>query len=166
MIWTNWCRSISEMILWYDTAYAYWGVWSQQGPLHWYPSIGKHMHTDGWTDTKVTNGQTDVIFTSSNPPLCLHTIRVTISGEFVNVGILWRFAGPVWEVSLARCSHISTMVSCTSWQYRNHKRACQPGAHYWYYQVKTDPRSTYVRCLRVVRRSRVGVRRSSVSLTF
>ena len=34
------------------------------------------------------------------------------------------------------------------------------------YQVKADPRSTYVRCLRVVRRSRVGVRRSSVNLTF
>ena len=33
-------------------------------------------------------------------------------------------------------------------------------------QVNADPRSTYVRCLRVVRRSRVGVRRSSVNLTF
>ena len=33
-------------------------------------------------------------------------------------------------------------------------------------QVKADPRSTYVCCLRVVRRSRVGVRRSSVNLTF
>ena len=33
-------------------------------------------------------------------------------------------------------------------------------------QVKADPRSTYVRCLRVVRRSRVGVRRASVNLTF
>ena len=34
------------------------------------------------------------------------------------------------------------------------------------HQVKADPRSTYVRCLRVVRRSRVGVRRSGVNLTF
>ena len=32
------------------------------------------------------------------------------------------------------------------------------------YQVGDDPRSTYVRCLRVVRQSRVGVRRFRVVL--